>query len=296
MPIRRDHEFILGRDYQTAAEVAVYEGEHPQVEDNHLLGEFELQGLPAAKRGQVKIVVVFDVDADGIMNVSAREDTTGRSEEITVRCLNFLGPEELRRMQADAERMEAEATEQERRRRAEEDSYSGGEEEEGDDDGRRGRREEYVGLLGGSGEGERNRDRGREEEEQGKTPGDEQEGDKDEGLTDRETTPGGAAGEQESERDSGGQCEDPVKDNREERQGIPEKGGRGDADSQSSCPRDPPVTAQPKPDQPEKSQQDDKPDKAQDDKPDKPQQDAKPDKPQDAKPDKPDTSPWNHPR
>ena len=127
VPIRREHEAVTGSDYQSQIQVQVFEGEHKLARDNHLLGQFEMHGLQSARRGEVKIIITFDVDSDGIMNVSARDKATGRSEEITVRCMNFLGEEELRRMQADAAKMEEEeAEEQERRRRTEEDSYSGG--------------------------------------------------------------------------------------------------------------------------------------------------------------------------
>ena len=163
-----------------------------------------------------------------------------------------------------------------------------GEEEEGDDDeGRREREEKHVTFAGGSGGKGRSKDGGCEEVDGEKTPRDKLEGDKDDGLADktrtsrRETVVRGGK--------SGKPCNDPVKDNHEERQVMPEKGGRGDAETSSSHPKDPAVTAEPKPDQPEKSQRDDKAGKPQrDDTAGKPQRDDKPDRPQrDDKPDKP---------
>ncbi|KAF0300929.1 Heat shock protein IV [Amphibalanus amphitrite] len=119
VPIRVEKEFVLGRDYQTAAQVDIYEGEHPNARNNHLLGEFLLDGLPAMKRGETKLKIVYDVDADGIMTVSAKDTMSGKSKEIQVNCMSYIGPEELKKMQENAARMAAEAKAEEERRRGE---------------------------------------------------------------------------------------------------------------------------------------------------------------------------------
>jgi L1 cell adhesion molecule like protein len=87
----------------------VFEGERAMTRDNNLLGTFNLTGIPPAPRGVPKIEVTFDLDANGILNVSAKEGSTGKSERITIQNdKGRLSKEEIDRMLAEAEKYRAE--------------------------------------------------------------------------------------------------------------------------------------------------------------------------------------------
>lgn len=87
----------------------VYEGERAMTKDNNLLGTFNLTGIPPAPRGVPKIEVTFDLDANGILNVSAKDSSTGKSERITIQNdKGRLSKEEIERMLAEAEKYRAE--------------------------------------------------------------------------------------------------------------------------------------------------------------------------------------------
>ena len=103
--IRKGKGFITAYDNLTSVKVRVYEGERSKATDNNLLGEFSLQGIPAAPRGVAKFNVCFDIDANGIMNVSAEHITTGNKKNITItNDKGRLSKDEIERMIRDAEK------------------------------------------------------------------------------------------------------------------------------------------------------------------------------------------------
>src|SRR6185436_9530070 len=88
---------------QTSVEVVTTQGERPMARDNKLLGRFHLDGLPPAPRGIPQIEVTFDIDANGIVNVSARDKGTGREQKITITASSGLNETEIERMVKEAE-------------------------------------------------------------------------------------------------------------------------------------------------------------------------------------------------
>ena len=88
--------------------IQVYEGERQMTKDNHLLGKFNLEGIPPAPRGTPQIEVTFDIDANGILNVSACDKATGTAEKITItNDKGRLSKEDIERMVADADKYKA---------------------------------------------------------------------------------------------------------------------------------------------------------------------------------------------
>merc|ERR1712093_211251 len=84
--------------------MGVYEGERPLTKDNHLLGKFDLTGIPPAPRGTPQIEVIFEIDANGILNVAAEDKARGHSEQITITSDGrSLSPEEIEKMVQEAE-------------------------------------------------------------------------------------------------------------------------------------------------------------------------------------------------
>ncbi|MBI3424319.1 MAG: molecular chaperone DnaK [Acidobacteria bacterium] len=103
IPTRKSEIFSTATDNQTSVEVHVLQGERSMAGDNRTLGKFHLVGLPPAPRGVPQIEVTFDIDANGIANVSARDLGTGREQKITITASSGLSKEEIDKMQRDAD-------------------------------------------------------------------------------------------------------------------------------------------------------------------------------------------------
>jgi molecular chaperone DnaK len=103
IPTRRTELFSTASDDQTSVEVHVLQGESTKASDNRSLGKFHLVGLAKAPRGVPQIEVTFDVDANGIVNVSAKDLGTGKEQQITVRGAGGLTDDEIERMVKEAE-------------------------------------------------------------------------------------------------------------------------------------------------------------------------------------------------
>ncbi len=103
IPVRRSDVFSTGEDNQTMVEVHVLQGEREMAAGNKSLGRFKLTGIPPAPRGIPQIQVALDIDANGILQVTAMERTTGREQTITIQGASTLSDEEVRRMIRDAE-------------------------------------------------------------------------------------------------------------------------------------------------------------------------------------------------
>jgi molecular chaperone DnaK len=103
IPTRKSQEFSTAADNQTQVEIHVVQGERPMVVDNKSLGKFILDGLPPAPRGIPHVEVTFDIDANGILKVTALDKATGRSQHITLTASSGLSPAEIERMRQEAE-------------------------------------------------------------------------------------------------------------------------------------------------------------------------------------------------
>jgi molecular chaperone DnaK len=108
IPTRKSQIFSTAADGQTGVEIHVVQGERPMAPDNKTLGRFMLDGIPPAPRGIPQIEVTFDIDADGILNVSAEDKATGREQHITITASSGLSDDEVEKMVKDAERFAAE--------------------------------------------------------------------------------------------------------------------------------------------------------------------------------------------
>jgi len=95
VPVRKAHTFTTTRDDQRAVKIRVLQGESSRADENHLLGEFVLGEIPPAPRGEPEIEVSFDIDSNGIVNVSARDVATGREQSITVQTSGTLSEHEI---------------------------------------------------------------------------------------------------------------------------------------------------------------------------------------------------------
>jgi molecular chaperone DnaK len=103
IPTRKSEIFSTAADGQTAVDIHVLQGERELAADNMTLGRFRLEGIPPAPRGVPQIEVTFDIDANGILNVSARDKATGKEQRITITASTNLSKEEIERMIRDAE-------------------------------------------------------------------------------------------------------------------------------------------------------------------------------------------------
>jgi molecular chaperone DnaK len=117
IPTRKSEVFSTADDNQTAVDIYVFQGERPMARDNKLLGNFRLDGIPLASRGQPKVEVTFDIDANGIMNVTARDQSTGKEQKITISASTNMSKEDIERLVREAEAHAAE----DRRRKEEAD-------------------------------------------------------------------------------------------------------------------------------------------------------------------------------
>ena len=113
IPTRKSEIFTTAEDNQTAVDIRVYQGERPMARDNMLLGQFRLEGIPPAPRGVPQIEVTFDIDANGILHVSAKDLATGKEQKITIQATTNLTEAEIQRMIREAEQH----AEEDRRRR-----------------------------------------------------------------------------------------------------------------------------------------------------------------------------------
>jgi molecular chaperone DnaK len=108
IPVRKSEVFSTADDNQTAVDIHVLQGERPMAADNMSLGRFRLDGIPSAPRGIPQIEVTFDIDANGIINVAARDKATGKEQKVTITASTNLNKTEIERMVNDARQHEAE--------------------------------------------------------------------------------------------------------------------------------------------------------------------------------------------
>jgi molecular chaperone DnaK len=108
IPTKKSETFSTAADNQTSVEVKVYQGERPMANDNRLLGKFGLEGIMPSPRGIPQIEVTFDIDANGIVNVSAKDKATSKAQQITITASSGLSEAEVARMTKEAQEHESE--------------------------------------------------------------------------------------------------------------------------------------------------------------------------------------------
>jgi molecular chaperone DnaK len=108
IPTKKTETFSTAADSQTSVEVHVLQGERPMAAQNRTLGKFHLTGIPPAPRGVPQIEVTFDIDANGILNVTAKDTATGKDQKITITSSSGLSKEEVDRMAKEADAHSAE--------------------------------------------------------------------------------------------------------------------------------------------------------------------------------------------
>jgi molecular chaperone DnaK len=107
IPIRKSEIFSTAEDNQTAVDVHVLQGERPMAADNMSLGRFRLEGIAAAPRGMPQVEVTFDIDANGILNVSAKDKATGKEQRVTITASTNLNKSDIDRMVNEAQQNQA---------------------------------------------------------------------------------------------------------------------------------------------------------------------------------------------
>jgi molecular chaperone DnaK len=108
IPTRKSETFSTAADSQTSVEIKVYQGERSLAKDNRMLGVFQLIGIPPAPRGIPQVEVTFDIDANGILNVTAKDKATNNEQKITITSSSGLSKDEVEKMAKDAEAHSAE--------------------------------------------------------------------------------------------------------------------------------------------------------------------------------------------
>jgi molecular chaperone DnaK len=108
IPVSKSQVFSTAADNQTSVDVFVFQGEREMARDNKLLGNFQLDGIAPAPRGMPQVEVSFDIDANGILNVKARDKKTGKEQSVRIEASTGLSKEEIERMKKDAEAHSAE--------------------------------------------------------------------------------------------------------------------------------------------------------------------------------------------
>jgi molecular chaperone DnaK len=103
IPTDKSETFTTAEDNQTAVTIRVFQGERPMAADNRLLGQFNLEGIPPARMGTPQIEVTFSLDANGILNITARDKGTGKEQRIRIESSGGLTKDEIEKMQRDAE-------------------------------------------------------------------------------------------------------------------------------------------------------------------------------------------------
>jgi len=103
IPTKKSQVFSTAEDGQTAVTIRVFQGEREMAADNKILGQFDLVGIPAAPRGVPQVEVTFDIDANGIVNVSAKDKATGKEQQIRIQASGGLSDTDIEKMVKDAE-------------------------------------------------------------------------------------------------------------------------------------------------------------------------------------------------
>jgi len=103
IPTKKSEVFSTATDNQSSVEIHVLQGERPMAADNHTLGKFTLSGIPPAPRGIPQIEVTFDIDANGILNVTAKDKGTGKEQSITIQASANLSKNEIENLKKEAE-------------------------------------------------------------------------------------------------------------------------------------------------------------------------------------------------
>ncbi|MEO6062722.1 MAG: molecular chaperone DnaK [Thermoflexales bacterium] len=104
VPVRKSEVFSTAEDTQTAVDIKVFQGERPMSADNMLLGQFRLEGIPPAPRGLPQVEVTFDIDANGILSVTAKDKATGKEQRISITASTNLNKQDVERMVQEATR------------------------------------------------------------------------------------------------------------------------------------------------------------------------------------------------
>jgi molecular chaperone DnaK len=103
IPTKKSEVFSTASDNQPSVEIHILQGERPMARDNRTIGRFHLDGIPPAPRGVPQVEVTFDIDANGILNVSAKDKATGKSQNIRIEASSGLTDEEIQKMKREAE-------------------------------------------------------------------------------------------------------------------------------------------------------------------------------------------------